>query len=343
MHRHVLVPGRPRGKQRRKYSLVLAAAVGVALTFFQSSALADTTSPPNVAVGPNNQIVQFEGQFNRPDQVPAPELCPPQQADPMQVVNCVHLLVFVQATAPIQVDISYKQTNFFDLVVYDQTAANAPVAQQFSGSCGPGCTSVVFTGVQGHTFDVGISPFFFGQTCYVAELQADVPCPPPNPPATFVGTVVWNTSAVVTAPVPTTKPRRVQGSGDIFTMMSFPEYFNFSEDVRQDDDGKVRGRVFFRNRNNPACRQFRSTRIDNVQFFDAGRRAVIQGRGRKQGSSVEQDFMVETKDGGDPSSSGGLNTVPDYFNVIQPAECSHGTEGQLHKGDVKYRFRGEDD
>jgi hypothetical protein len=337
----VLVRASRRGSRRPKHSLVFAVAVGAALMFFPASALGDTTNPPQVTVGPFNQIAQFEGQFNRPDEVPAPNLCPPKQLDPMQLVNCVHLEVFVQATAPIQVNISYDQANLFDLIVYDQTAANAPVAEDVGGNCGPGCTSIAWPGIAGHNYDVAISPFFFGQMCYVPELGASVPCPPPNPPATFVGTVVWNTAAVVAAPVPATQPRRVQGSGDIFTTAAGLDYFNFSEDVRQEDDGRIKGRVRFRNRNNAACRQFQSTRVDSVQFFDSGRRAVIQGRGRRQGSSVEEPFTVETKDGGDPSSTGGLNTVPDYFNVVEPAECSHGTDGHLHKGDVKYRLRGE--
>jgi hypothetical protein len=297
--------------------VVIAGSVGTesanatTTTADQGHATCDDTFGGSCAFTGNGSAT-FSGEFDTPDVLIDPSLCPAQATDPGDTI-CGHFSINPSINGIVTSSIAFNPDNDLDLCAYNTEGV------VLTCSTGTGGTEqVTFAVTGGRHYEVRILPISY-----------PFPGPTPVDPATYTGAVSFTSGGGGEAVGLSTGGccHRLEGGGKTASLTTADA--NFSAQI-DDDSGQngsftskqLKGKVRIAS---TGC-DFRSRTIDSVTWDDANRKATINGHGRYKGSSTDVTFTATAQDNGDKNSF-----VPDAFTIDK---CTNG--GTVVKGQIKY-------
>jgi len=283
-----------------------------ATTTTDSQGHATCVDTPGGCAFTGNGSAAFSGEFDTPDVLIDPSLCPEQGLDPGDTI-CGHFSINPSINGIVTSSIAFNPDNDLDLCAYNTEG------QVLTCSTGSGATEqVTFAVTGGRHYEVQILPISY-----------PFPGPTPFSPATYTGAVSFTSGGGGEAVGLTTGGccHKLEGGGKTASVSTADANFAVHIDDNSGQNGsftskQLKGRLRVAS---TGC-DFRSTTIDTVTWDDTNRQATINGHGRFKGTTVDVTFTATAQDNGDKNSF-----VPDTFTIDK---CSGG--GAAVSGQIKY-------
>jgi hypothetical protein len=274
---------------------------------------ATCTDTPGGCAFTGNGSAAFSGEFDTPEVVTDPMLCPSQDVDPTDTI-CGHFSIDPSLNGIVTSTIAFDPENDLDLCAYNGAG------ETLACSTGSGGTEQVTFAVSGGShYEVRILPIlypFLGPTLLN--------------PVTYTGAVSFTSGGggeAVGLSTPGACCHKIEGGGKTATLTTADSNFSVHIDDDRGQDGKtdpkqLKGKVGI---TSTGC-DFRSRSISDVTWDDVNRQATITGFGRAKGDLVDVPFTAMAQDNGDKHSF-----VADTFTIDK---CNGG--GTVVHGEIHY-------
>jgi hypothetical protein len=351
---------------------VVTAALTAALALAYSYGTAKAALPGGDSINEiSKPSTQWDGQVYPVGTVSDPTLCPPQAADPGNVV-CDHFQLQTQSTGAVRTVVTWPNLtpdivaddNDFDLLVClntfvdntpnDNCTGGNEIATSFANAPG-GFEAAVWNAIAGTTYEIRVIPFFVIGSDYkgCAAYVASGLCAPP--PGGAGATTATQTCA--SNPLTATQERGITGGGNRDAQAKETFSLNVQRKFRG-SSAEIRGKV--QEKNDTTGTQLKSTSIDCVTYYDEGTdanghpngAAEIRGHAKlKQSTSTSEStvcFRAVARDRGEPggTTEGGSDEfVVDIVFPNSSGACVFNvadgppTSVPIAKGNIDYKNR----